>query len=98
MAKSSSNPPHPDHTGDASRHLHAVDTPPEPVHGLGAGDLENSGMAATIDLEPEASGEPVDPPESKLNSSERLRMARDSELRPVVPEWMAGWDALRSTL
>jgi len=72
--------------------------PEEPGEGLGAGDLEAPG-APTAPVPGDATtGEPVDPPTGPATVTDRLRAAREAELRPVLPEWIGSPGAVAQTL
>lgn len=78
---------------DARRpRLHVVDTPPE---GLGAGDLE-TGSAPPPDVE--VTEIPVDPPAVAATAAEKLAALQRTQLPPILPEWMADRDAVKSAV
>jgi S-DNA-T family DNA segregation ATPase FtsK/SpoIIIE len=76
------------------------DARPDEAHepGLGAGDLEGHPRRIVDQDDSEPAGEPVDPPAAPPTSTERYRAARQAQLQPVFPEWMASLGAARQTL
>ncbi|MDQ1250348.1 MAG: segregation ATPase FtsK/SpoIIIE, family [Actinomycetota bacterium] len=73
---------------------HPVDAPA----GLGAGDVENPHRSGHPDTDREViTGELVDPPAGRPSTTQKYRAAREAELRPVVPEWLATPAAIGQT-